>query len=135
MTRIPYLCFAWLMLLLALIGAVLPLMPTTIFLILAAWGFARSSPRLEQRLLDHPRFGPVLRNWREYGAISTPTKAVACAGMAFGFSVFLLSAHPAPWVVVGVAAFMLASALYVVSRPGSNAASRSDAHRDGSRQS
>ena len=135
MTRIAYFCFAWLMLLLAVIGAVLPLMPTTIFLILAAWGFARSSPRLEQWLLDHPRFGPTLRKWRDYGAISTPTKAVACAGMAFGFSVFWLSAHPAPWVVVGVAALMLASALYGVSRPGSNAVSQSDAHRDGSRQS
>jgi uncharacterized membrane protein YbaN (DUF454 family) len=135
MTRIPYFCFGWLMLVLAAIGAVLPLMPTTIFLILAAWGFARSSPRLEQWLLDHPRFGPTLRNWRDYGAISTPTKAMACAGMAFGFSVFWLSAHPAPWVVVGVAAFMLASALYVISRPGNNAVTRSDAHRHGSRRS
>lgn len=117
MTRIPYLCFGFLMLLLGAIGAVLPLMPTTIFLILAAWAFARSSPRLEQRLLDHPQFGPTLRNWQQYGAISTHTKAVACAGMAFGFSVFWLSAHPAPWVVVGVAAGMLASALYVISRP------------------
>jgi uncharacterized protein len=37
--------------------------------------------------------------------------------MAFGFSVFWLSAHPAPWAVIAVAAFMLASALYVISRP------------------
>jgi uncharacterized protein len=117
MTRIAYFCFGWLMLALALIGAVLPVMPMTVFLILAAWGFARSSPRLEQRLLNHPRFGPTLRNWRDRGAISPSTKAVACAGMAFGFSVFWLSAHPAPWAVIAVAAFMLASALYVISRP------------------
>ncbi len=117
MTRIPFLCFGFLMLLLGAIGAVLPLMPTTIFLILAAWAFARSSPRLERRLLTHPHFGPTLRNWQQYGAISTQTKAVACAGMAIGFSIFWLSAHPASWVVIGVAACMLASALYVISRP------------------
>ena len=134
MTRIPYLCFGFLMLLLGAIGAVLPLMPTTIFLILAAWAFARSSPRLEQRLLDHPQFGSTLRNWQQYGAISTHTKAVACAGMALGFFVFWLSAHPTPWVVIGVAVCMLASALYVISRPAANqtAAKEQIARRDSS---
>ena len=55
--------------LLGFIGALLPLMPTTIFLILAAGCFARSSPRLENWLLTHPHFGHHIVAWREKGAI------------------------------------------------------------------
>ncbi len=64
---------------LGIIGALLPVMPTTIFLILAAGCFARSSTRLESWLLDHPRFGPTLRAWRANGAISRRGKTAASA--------------------------------------------------------
>ena len=62
---------------LGIIGAILPLMPTTIFLILAAGCFARSSPRLEKWLLDHKVFGPTLRAWRADGAISRRASSAA----------------------------------------------------------
>ena len=117
-TRIPCFCIGWLMLALGVIGAVVPLMPTTIFLILAAWFFARSSPRLEARLLEHPRFGPTLAAWREGGAITAPAKRAACTGMAVGFTLFWFGAHPGPWLTATAAVFMLASAAYVVSCPG-----------------
>ncbi|MET3724259.1 uncharacterized membrane protein YbaN (DUF454 family) [Sphingomonas trueperi] len=102
---------------LGFIGALLPLMPTTIFLILAAGCFARSSPRLEAWLLDHPRFGPTLVAWREQGAIPRKGKAMACAGMALGYGLFAWGARPGPWLAVGVAAAMLGCAWYVLSRP------------------
>jgi uncharacterized membrane protein YbaN (DUF454 family) len=117
MTRGFFFCLGCIMLALGLIGAVTPLLPTTIFLILAAWCFSRSSPRLEVRLLDHPRFGPTLRGWRANGAISRPAKAMACTGMTVGFVVFWFSAHPELLLAACVAALLLASALYVVSRP------------------
>lgn len=115
--RIPYLCLGWAMVMLGLIGAFLPLMPTTIFLILASWFFARSSPRLEAWLLDHPRFGATLRAWNDDGAIPRYAKVMACIGMAVGFGLFWVGAHPSLWLALLVAASMLASALYVVTRP------------------
>jgi uncharacterized membrane protein YbaN (DUF454 family) len=72
----------------------MPLMPGAVFLIIAAWCFARSSPRLEAWLLNHPTFGKTLRDWRSDGAIPRPAKMMACAGMTFGFVVFWFSADP-----------------------------------------
>jgi uncharacterized membrane protein YbaN (DUF454 family) len=67
--RIPYACLGGLMVALGFIGAFVPVMPTTIFLILASWCFARSSPRLEAWLLAHPHFGPTLSAWNATGAV------------------------------------------------------------------
>jgi uncharacterized protein len=117
MTRIPYICLGWLMLMLGVIGVFVPLMPTTIFLILASWFFARSSPRLEAWLLSHPRFGATLRAWKETGAVPRGAKATACIGMTTGFALFWIGVHPSLWLALAVAAALLASALYVVTRP------------------
>ncbi|MCX2695374.1 YbaN family protein [Ochrobactrum chromiisoli] len=115
--RIVYLCLGLLMLALGIVGAILPVMPTTIFIILAAWFFARSSPKFEARLLADPRFGPMIIKWRERGAIPTKAKLYACLGMAFGYGMFWWGAQPGPWLAIGVAIFMLGSAAYVLSRP------------------
>lgn len=102
---------------LGFIGALLPVMPTTIFLILAVACFARSSPRLERWLLDHPRYGTPLRLWREQGAISGKGKAFAGAGMAIGYALFLYGARPSWPLALIVAGLFAASAAYVLSRP------------------
>jgi uncharacterized protein len=117
MKRGLYMVLGCLMVALGIVGAFLPLMPTTIFLILASWFFARSSPRLEAWLLDHPRFGTTLRAWNDTGAVSRRAKAMACIGMTAGFVLFMIGAHPGLWLALSVAAVMLASAFYVVSRP------------------
>jgi uncharacterized membrane protein YbaN (DUF454 family) len=115
--RIVYFCMGCVMVALGVIGMVMPLMPGAVFLIIAAWCFARSSPRLEAWLLNHPTFGKTLRDWRSDGAIPRPAKMMACAGMTFGFVVFWFSADPSLWLAAGVALLMLACAAYVVSRP------------------
>ncbi len=102
---------------LGIIGALLPLLPTTVFLILAAGCFARSSPRLETWLLNHKRFGPTLRAWRANGAISRKAKIAACSGIALGFALFSLGAHPSlKWELI-VGALMAACAAFIVTRP------------------
>lgn len=77
---------------LAVLGAVLPLMPTVPFLLVAVFCFARSSPALEQRILDHHYFGPQVRDWQERRAISHKTKLIAIGAMAcgVGFTAFTL---------------------------------------------
>ncbi|MET3839016.1 YbaN family protein [Bradyrhizobium sp. OAE829] len=115
--RIVYFCLGWVMVALGVIGLVLPLMPGAVFLIVAAWCFARSSPRFEAWLLGHPTLGKPLRDWRAAGAIPRPAKIMACAGMTFGFAVFCYTFAPSVPLALAVAAGFLACAAYVVSRP------------------
>ncbi|MGE3989838.1 YbaN family protein [Pseudorhodoplanes sp.] len=112
-----FLALGGLMLALGVIGAFLPVMPTTIFLILAAWCFGRSSPRLEAWMLDHPRFGRPLRQWREQGAVPLRAKLMAVSGMALGYTLFWFGSQHTPLIAGMVALFMIAAAIYVVSRP------------------
>jgi uncharacterized membrane protein YbaN (DUF454 family) len=102
---------------LGFIGALLPLMPTTIFLILAAGCFARSSPRLEAWLLNHRQFGPTLRAWRTQGAISKRGKIMACSGITLGFIMFWIGARPGIWLDLLVGGLMAACAAYILTRP------------------
>jgi len=102
---------------LGLIGALVPLMPTTVFLILATGCFARSSPRLEAWLLNHPRFGAALRSWRSHRAVPRRAKQMAVAGMATGYVLFELAARPPLWLAFVVALLLIACAVWLISRP------------------
>ena len=115
--RSVYLVLGFLFVALGFIGAFLPVLPTTPFLILATTCFARSSPRLENWLLSHPRFGPTLRAWRERGAIPLRAKWLALAGMSIGFLLFWIGSAPGPILMASVGAFMLVGLVYVFTRP------------------
>lgn len=102
---------------LGVIGAVVPLMPSTVFFIAAAGCFAYASPRLEAWLLSFSFIGGPVRAWRERGAIALPAKVMASAGMAIGLVLFALSG--ASVMAEAVAAIVLAlCALFIWTRPG-----------------
>lgn len=115
MLRIGYLLLGLLSLLLGAVGAFVPLLPTVPFVILAAFCFARSSPRLEQWLLTHKRFGPHLVAWRSRGAISAAGKRAAIIAFAAsaGAGLALLSI---PWSLLPLAAALIGGS-WILTRP------------------
>jgi uncharacterized membrane protein YbaN (DUF454 family) len=64
------------------VGIFLPVLPTTPFVLLAAFCLSRSSARAERWLLEHPRFGPMVRDWRERRAIPLRAKQLAWVMMS-----------------------------------------------------
>lgn len=99
MRRQLYLAGGLISVALGTLGVFLPLLPTVPFLLLATFCFARSNPVWEQRLLDHPRYGPPLRQWRERRAISRKGKVGALVAMAFGVVLTAVTAGW-PWVLI-----------------------------------
>jgi uncharacterized membrane protein YbaN (DUF454 family) len=113
--RTLYLIAGFVSLGLAVIGAILPVMPATVFVILAAYCFARSSPALEARLLGHPTFGPHITAWRERGAISRKGKVAASVAFAASIVAALIFA-PWPWSTAPVLAALVIGS-WIWARP------------------
>jgi hypothetical protein len=114
--RLPYLVLGYASLGLAGLGAVLPLLPTTVFLILAAWAFGKASPSLRARLLADPRVGPALTNWQRHGIVSRRAKRAACLAMAVSWlGTVLILRDMTVSVLAGLC--MAAVACWLVTRP------------------
>lgn len=97
-------------------GVVLPLLPTTPFMLLAAYCFARSSPRAERWLLNHPRFGPAIADWRAHGAISARAKRWAMLALVLTFALSLILRLPL-WVLAVQGTALAMVALFLLTRP------------------
>jgi len=91
--RYLYLILAWLCVILGIIGAFLPLMPTTVFLLIATWAFSKSSPYWHQWIRNHQFFGTTIRAWEKHHAISQKTK--------YGIFVTLMMSYLITAVILG----------------------------------
>lgn len=107
-------------LVLGLIGIVLPILPTTPFILLAAFAFSRGSPRLHAWLASHGRFGPMIADWRENGAIAPRHKRLAVGMMAATLAISVLLSV-APLVLAIQAVCLSGAALFVLTRPDGSA--------------
>ena len=115
--RLIYIAIGCIAVVLGVIGIFLPLLPTTPFLLVAAWAFAKSSPRLEAWLTNHPRFGPPLRDWRERGAIPKRAKVIAIAAMATSLAYVLYSPAIPLYGKVGAALLLACCGTFIMTRP------------------
>jgi uncharacterized protein len=104
--------------LLGVIGIFVPVLPTVPFLILAAWAASRSSPRLHQWLMTHPRFGRPLRDWETHRVVPRYAKWAATVMIALS-AVAMLLVVPASWrlAVAGVIVVMAAVLVWLWKRP------------------
>lgn len=117
MKRFFYYISGWLAIILGVIGILLPLLPTTPFMLLAAFCFARSSDRCHRWLLNHRIFGPLITDWQRYGVIRTSTKRLATISMLLIGSIPLyLLAWPLKLLVASIFICVLT---FIWTRPAS----------------
>ncbi len=114
--RCMLICFGWLMVIVGFIGIVVPVLPTTVFLIIALWAFSRSSRKFQLWIWNHPTFGPPVRGWHRHGVIPIRAKVMAVLVMSLSFT------YVAIWIAEDwrlpavLAAIMLPAGLYIVTR-------------------
>lgn len=103
---------------LGVIGIVLPVLPTTPFVLLAAFCFGKGSPRLRAWIEQHPRFGPAIADWEQHGAVPKRAKRMAALLMAAAFLLSLWMGLPG-WVLAVQGLCLTGAAAFVLTRPDS----------------
>ena len=114
--RIFWRSLAIISMLLGLAGVMLPVLPTVPFILLSAWAAGKGWPAFERYLLVHPRFGPVIVQWRQYGIVPRRAKWLATAMMLL--SIALLQLSQAPWLLkLLLPVFLLLVLIWLWRRP------------------
>lgn len=116
MKRIAFLALGWAAVALGFLGVALPGLPTTPFLLVAAFAFGKGSPRMRAWLVEHAHLGPPIRDWEERGAISRKAKTLAVSMMAALFALSLILGLPL-WVLIVQGVCMGGAATFILTRP------------------
>jgi len=115
--RYLFLTSGFICLLLGTIGIVLPLLPTTPFVLLAAFCFSRSSKALHQKLCNNKLFGNLIYQWEQYGAIPYRAKYISSVMMLTMVSYPIFFGSHGPIINLLIIACITGSLLYIWSRP------------------
>ena len=118
LTRILFALLAYVSLAIGLVAIVIPGLPTTEFILLAAWAATKSSPRLSAWLENHRLFGPILSNWRNGRIIARRAKVSATASMLLCAGLMLVMLDHGWPIYMAIAGMSLGNA-WIWSRPES----------------
>lgn len=111
-----YIGLGWLAIALGVVGIFLPLLPTTPFMLLAAWLFAKGSPRLHDWICNHPRFGTSIRDWNQHGVINRRAKYLAMLAFMGVIAASLIFVENR-WVVMVQVLVAIPVSFFILSRP------------------
>ena len=117
--QIFYLGLAWLCVGAGMLGAFLPLLPTTPFLLVALWAFMRSSPRLAEWLRTHKMLGRYITDWDDHGIVPVRAKILAVSMMTASMIWLAFFSSASPVVVAVVGLVLVAVATWLIKRPSS----------------
>jgi hypothetical protein len=107
----------WLCVAIGVVGVFLPLLPTTVFLLVAAWAFSRSSERWHRWLREHEHFGGAVRAWEAHHAMPRRAKRIAFLTLAASYAVTALVFGPLSWAAIIGGACIGGVALYIARVP------------------
>ena len=112
-----YCSLGWLFFAIGVIGAFLPVLPTTPFMILALWMFSKGSQRFHNWLYNHKFFGPPLQRWHEHRVIPRTAKLMSVSMISLSFA-FMLMYSPSPWWLHLLTGLLMAyGAWFVLTKP------------------
>lgn len=111
----------WLALALAVVGAFLPVIPTTPLVLVAAWCFSKGSERLHTWLVEDRRFGPMVRDWERHRVIRTRAKVLATAMIVPLVGWMVLGSDAPTWAKAVTLALVAWGLVFIWTKPGAPA--------------
>ena len=114
--RAAFVAFGWLNLILGIIGTMVPVMPSMVFLLLALWSFSKGSERFHTWLYQHKFFGPSLRLWSEHRVIPMRAKIASVAGFLFSVAVLVALTPQGSTLLYVYSAINAVAIIFIVSR-------------------
>jgi len=112
-----YFTLGWLFFTVGIIGAFLPVLPTTIFMILALWAFSKSSEKLHHWLYTHRIFGAALQQWQQYKVIPRKAKILAVSMICFSMTYIYFYPLVTLKYTLLIEAVMFGVIIYILSKP------------------
>ncbi len=114
--RAAFVAFGWLNLILGIVGTMVPVMPSMVFLLLSLWSFSKGSERFHTWLYQHKFFGPSLRQWSEHRVIPIRAKIGSIAGILFSVAVLVALTPEGSTVLYVYSAINTVAILFIATR-------------------